>query len=165
MICRETAALSPGGGIALLALRPFCLHPSPVLPGGSESICRETVALSPGTSRAPVHSLRGTSCHSRLLRCRSCGFRLLRCLPSAIGFYNVCLRQKHGSHLGHASLTACTVCPARHICESEASRLLRTEHVPEHVGTCQCKSICIALGFCVFLHFGSKVKTWRQTVR
>ena len=33
LIFRETVALSPGGVIALSALRPFCLHPSPVLPG------------------------------------------------------------------------------------------------------------------------------------
>ena len=33
LIFRETVALSPGGGIALSALRPFCLHPFPVLPG------------------------------------------------------------------------------------------------------------------------------------
>ena len=71
--------------------------------------------------------------------CKPDGSRLLRCLPSDIGFCDadpavfgfrdVCLRQKYGSRLGHASLTACTACSARRIHESEASRLLRTEHV------------------------------------
>ena len=33
-ICREIVALPPPpGGIAFSALLPFCLHPSPVLPG------------------------------------------------------------------------------------------------------------------------------------
>ena len=110
-IFRETVALSPRGGIALSALRPFCLHSSPVLSGKVNLICRETVALSP----PPVQTGHPSPpCEAR---------------HAPPGFCDICpAGQKYGSRLGNASPTACITCFARRICEPEASRLLRMKH-------------------------------------
>ena len=56
----------------------------------SESICRETVALFPSPVQTGYPS--PPSCEAR---------------HATPGFCDVCLRQKYGSRLGHASLTAC----------------------------------------------------------
>ena len=59
--------------------------------GESESICRETVALFPSPVQTGYPSP-PPSCEAR---------------HATPGFCDVCLRQKYGSRLGHASLTAC----------------------------------------------------------
>ena len=133
-------------------IRLYCLLPAfPARSSGeSESICREIVALSsprykPGARPFFARHAMPLTVASGILRaCRSAS-RLLRYLPPDIGFCDIRLRRKYGSRLGHASLTACTACSVRRIRESEASRNPAD-------GTCQCKSICIALGFSLYLH-------------
>ena len=114
-ICRETEALSPRGrnrALGSTAILPASLAcPS----GESEPICREIVALFPSpvqTGRAPVPSLRGMPCHSRLLRYSASPeirFTPRPCKPSGLQARS-----------------------ARRIRESEASRLLRTKHATKH---------------------------------
>ena len=53
--------------------------------------------------------------------------------------------QKYGSRLGNASHAACMHVRFLHGHESESS-------FPRRPRTCQCKFICIALGFCVYLY-------------
>ena len=72
--------------------------------------------VSGNTDSTNVHHFSGTSPRPRVSR-EAC--------HAVLGFCDVCLRQKYGSRLGHASLTACTACSARRIRESEASRLTR----------------------------------------
>ena len=115
-ICRENRSTFPLRRNRALGSTAILLASLARPSGESESICRETVALfSPPpvqTGRAPVPSLRGMPCHSRLLRYSASPeirFTPRQCKPSGLQARS-----------------------ARRIRESEASRLLRTKHATKH---------------------------------